>query len=128
MKKCGISRDGMVQFFRAAAESILTYAITVRFGNTLAEGRRQLDKEVHTAFRITGCDLPLLAVIHKARLQKKGLIILKDPSHLANNLFKFLPSHKRLRRTSRFQNSTYPDAVRLLNTPNIALQATRQVK
>lgn len=86
-KKCGISRNAMVQFYRAAVESILTYAITVWFGNMSAEDRRQLDKVVRTASRIVGCDLPPLSDIYKARLQKKGLKDLKDLSHLANNLF-----------------------------------------
>lgn len=117
--------NGMVQFYRAAVESILTYAITVWFGNMSAEDRRQLDRVVRTASKIIGCNLPPLAVIYKARLQKKGLKILKDSSHPANNLFNLLPSQKRLRsvktRTSRFQNSTYPEAVRLLNTLNLTL-------
>lgn len=58
---------------RAAAESSLTYAITVWFGNVSADDRRQLDKVVRIAQRIIWCDFPPLAEVYEARLQKEGL-------------------------------------------------------
>ncbi len=108
----------------AAAESILTFALTVWFGSVSAKEERQLNKVVCTASKIIGCEVPSLTEIYKARLQKKGRKILKDPSHPANCLFNFLPAQRRLRciktRKTRFQNSTYPQAVRLLNTQELA--------
>lgn len=123
LKKCGVSSKGLLQFYRAAVESVLMFGITVWFGNVSAEEKRQLNKVVRTASKIIGCEVPSTSEIYEARLQKKGVKILKDLSHPANCLFNFLPSQKRLRsiksRTTRLQNSTYPQTVRLLNTSEI---------
>lgn len=79
MKKGGVSSKGLLQFYRAAAESILTFAIPVWFGSVSAEEERQLNKVVHNASKITGYEIPSLAEIYKARLPTKGLKILKGP-------------------------------------------------
>ena len=65
LKKSGVSSKGLLQFYRAAVESILTYAVTVWFGNVTVEEEKQLNKVVHT-----------FSEIFKARLQKRGIKIL----------------------------------------------------
>lgn len=114
--------QGMVRskFIEPQWRASSPYAVTVWFGNTSAEGSGQLDKAACNASRIIGCDLPPRVEIYKVGLQMKGLKVLNDPSHSANNLihlFLLTKDWNALRpRTSRFQNSTYPGAVRLLNS------------
>lgn len=60
---------------------------------------------VHPASKITWCDLPPLAEIYNARLQRTGLKVLKD-SHPADGL------------------SNYPEAVHLFNILDFPLEDT----
>ena len=57
-----------------------------------------------------------IASIHSLRSDRKVMAIVQDTSHPANHLFHPLPSERRYRamraRTSRLQNSFYPQAIR----------------
>lgn len=120
LRKFKVSKAGMLHFYRAVIESILTFSITVWWGSCSTEDKSALNRVVSTASRIIGLDLPRICDIYNIRLLKTGLKILKDSSHPANSLFIPLPSGRRLgsirSRTTRFSNSTYPQAVRALNS------------
>ena len=119
LRKFGVTGEAMVHFYRATVESVLTFSITVWYGNTTAHERKQLERVVKTASKITGHDLPSVSSIHSTRTKRKMQKVIADPSHPACPLFRILPSGKRIEsfkgRTSRFLNSTYPEAVRLMN-------------
>ena len=119
LKKFKMSREVLIQFYKAAIESILTFSILVWYGNLLQEERAKLERVVKSASRIIGTDLPSLESLYEQRLKKKTKKILKDQSHPANHLFDLLPSGKRFRslktRTERFKNSFYPKSIRNFN-------------
>ena len=110
----------MVHFYKATVESVLTFSISVWYGNTTACERKQLDRVVRMASKITGHDLPSVSSIYTARTKRKMLKVIADPSHPACSLLTPLPSGKRLQsfkcKSSRLRNRTYPEAVRLLNS------------
>ncbi len=123
LKKFGISKVGMVNFYRAVIESVLTFSLIVWFGSSTAQQRSQINNITRVASRIIGYDLPTIDEIYVSRLQKKGLKILKDPLHPARHLFTPLPSGRRLRaiktKSTRFLNSTYCRIVHALNSSGV---------
>ena len=119
LKKFGLSKDIMVQFYRAVVESVLTFSITVWYGSTSKQDRDRLERVVKSASRIIGRQLPSIASIYADRSTSRARKIAADQSHPANHLFQLLPSGRRYRalrtRTERFKNSFYPHAVRTLS-------------
>ena len=81
--------------------------------------RKALQRVMRTAQYITGEKLPAIQDLYTRRCQRKGLKIVKDPSHPSHRLFSLLPHGKRYRnaksRTKRLLNSFYPQAISLLN-------------
>ena len=88
LKKFGMSRGILINFYRTAIESILTYAITVWFGNITTSELHSLEKVVRTAERIIGSDLPSLQSIYRSRTIKKTTSIINDDNHPANQYLK----------------------------------------
>ena len=125
LKKFKVSKNAMCHFYRAMIESVLTFSITVWFGSCSADDKKRLNRVVKTASKIIGKSLPSVGDIYDVRILKLGLKILDDPSHPAYALFAPLPSGKRLRciksRTNRMRNSSYPEAVRALNSSSVQL-------
>ena len=119
LKKFGMACKGMQQFYQATIESVLTFSITVWYGNSTVQQRMRLDRNVHTASKIVGCSLPPISDIYEARIHRRGLKTLQDKLHPANSLFNPLPSGRRLRaiktKTSRLLNSTYCRTIKALN-------------
>ena len=67
LKKFGLRREILVQFYRSAIESILTFSICVWFGGISQHQRIRLDREVKTASKIVGSELTSLTAIYKDR-------------------------------------------------------------
>ena len=57
LKKFGLRREILVQFYRSAIESILTFSICVWFGGISQRQRGRLDRVVKTASKIVGSEL-----------------------------------------------------------------------
>ena len=116
LKKFKVSHSILTQFYRTAIESILTFSITVWYSSACQKDKDQLERIVWTASKIIGSDMKPVAAIHFLRSDCKVMAIVQDTSHPANHLFQPLPSGCRYRamraRTSRFQNSFYPQAIR----------------
>ena len=114
LKKFGLRREILVQFFRSAIESI-TLSICVWFGGISQRQRGRLDRVVKTASKIVGSELTSLTAICKDRSKKRACKIISDQTHPAHYLFDLLRSDKRYRcirtKTNRFRNSFYPSAV-----------------
>ena len=118
LKSFGVSKEIMTHFYRSIIESILTFSITVWFGNTTQADRQKLNRVVKTASKIIGTDLPFLETLFEERTLRKANSIVEDSTHPANDLFELLPSGRRYRsiraRTNRFRDSFYPLAVNAL--------------
>ena len=112
LKKFKVSHSILTQFYRAAIESILTFSVTVWYSSACQKDKDQLERIVRTASK---SDMKPIASIHSLRSDRKVMAIVQDTSHPANHLFQPLPSGRRYRamraRTSRFQNSFYPQAI-----------------
>ncbi|XP_070193949.1 uncharacterized protein [Littorina saxatilis] len=119
LKKFRLSQVILVQFYRAVVESILTFSITVWYGNTSQLLKNKLERVVRTASRIVGCELPSLASLYAKRMLSRAQKIVADESHPGHPLFERLPSGRRFRslgaRTRRLQTSFFPQAVSSLN-------------
>ena len=119
LKKFGLRREILVQCYRSAIESILTFSICVWFGGISQRQRGRLDRVVKTASKIVGSELTSLTAIYKDRSKKRAGKIISDQTHPAHHLFELLPSGKRYRcirtKTNRFRNSFYPSAVAALS-------------
>lgn len=121
LRRFGVARVAMLQFYRATVESVLAFSITVWYSSSTSSERKQLERVVRSASKIIGQTIPSIASIYATRANHKAQKVLDDPSHPARYLFKSLPSGRRVQslrgKTSRFCNSTYPAMIRLLNTP-----------
>ncbi|KAK3548591.1 hypothetical protein QTP70_014845 [Hemibagrus guttatus] len=110
----------LVNFYTAIIESVLTSSITVWFAAATARDKAKLQRVIHSAEKVIGCSLPSLQELYVSRSRRRAAKIAADPSHPGNELFRSLPSGKRLRsirtRTSRHKNSFFPTAVSLLNS------------
>ena len=120
LKKFKVSQAAMTHFYRATIESVLTFSMLVWFGHTTSQDKAKLERVVRRASRTIGCSLPTLSSIFCTRIIRKANKIIADNSHPANYLFNLLPSGRRYRSikcsTSRFRDSTYPVAIRHLNS------------
>ena len=119
LKKFRLNSALLHRFYSAVIESVLSFSITVWYGNTSQEDREKLDRIVKKAEKIVGCSLTPLETIYESRAIGRCKKIMKDPSHPANHLFELLPSGRRFRsiscKTDRFKKSFYPTAIRFLN-------------
>ena len=118
LRRVGMSRRTLSNFYRCTVESMLTGCIVAWFGNLSAQERKRLQKVVNTAQSIIGSDLPSIKGIYRSRYLKKAGSIIKDPHHPGYTLVSLLPSGRRYRSlktaTTRFKNSNFPTAIRLL--------------
>ncbi|KAL6475087.1 hypothetical protein MHYP_G00161270 [Metynnis hypsauchen] len=118
LKKVNLPQQLLCNFYRATVESILTSCITVWYGSTTAAERKALQRMVKTAQHITAAVLPPIEDIYNKRCKRKAINISSDSTHPSHPLFQPLRSGKRHRniraRTTRFKNSFYPRAVKLV--------------
>jgi hypothetical protein len=119
LKKFRLSKPMLLQFYRCVVESILTFSICVWFGAATQQQKDRLEHIMRTASRIIGYELPSLESIYTKRLLSRSRKIVADASHPASSLFELFPSKRRFRslqvRTNRFRDSTFPQALNILN-------------
>ena len=119
LKKFGLRRELLVQLYRSAIESILTFPICVWFGGISQRQRSKLGRVVKTVSIIVGSELTSLTAIYKDRSKERAGKIISDQTHPAHHLLELLPSAKRYRcirtKTNRFRISFYPSAVAALS-------------
>lgn len=125
LRKAHLSPQILGNFYPCAIESILTYCITVWYGNCTAHDRKTLQRVVKTAQRVTGTPLPVIKSIYDRRCLRKAQTIIKDSSHPNHSLFTLLPSGRRYRnlasKTSRLRKSFFPSTVIYLNSSSSPL-------
>ena len=114
-----VNKDILVNFYSCIIESIITSNILVWFGRATKRDIDLLTAVIKSAEKIILTKLPTLKDIYFKRLAKKTNLILKNNDHPAHGYFDLLPSGKRYRHfkgNKRFVNSTFPQAVRFLNS------------
>ncbi|KAM9393568.1 uncharacterized protein KZ484_004735 [Pholidichthys leucotaenia] len=120
LRKLKLPTKMLVQFYTAIIKSILTTSITVWYAGATTRDRLRLQRVVRAAEKVIGCKLPSLQDLYISRTWRRAGQIITDPSHPGHVLFAPLPSGRRLRsiqtKTSRYMNSFFPSAIRLLNT------------
>ena len=123
LKKFNLPKKLMVHFYTAIIESILTSSITTWYAAATAKDKGRLQRVIHSAEKVIGCNLPPLHDLYASRTLKRAGKIVADPHHPGHNLFETLPSGRRLRsiraKTSRHKNSFFPSAVSLMNNPQV---------
>ena len=67
LKKFGLRREILVQFYRAVIESVLRFSLTVWYGSTTKDERRRLNRIIMNAGRIDQCELPSLEELYCKR-------------------------------------------------------------
>uniref|UniRef100_A0A3B1IXV6 Reverse transcriptase domain-containing protein n=1 Tax=Astyanax mexicanus TaxID=7994 RepID=A0A3B1IXV6_ASTMX len=119
LRKARLPPPILTLFYRGTIESILSSCITAWFGTCAVSDCKTLQRIVRTAERIIGVSLPSITDIYTTRSIRKATSIVNDPTHPSHELFSLLPSGRRYRSirssTTRFCNSFYPQAIRLLN-------------
>ena len=113
-----MSKDILINFYRAIIESVLMSSCVVWFGGLTIKDSQRLMSVTKMAGKIIGCQLPHLVDLYKVRLVAKAKKIAEDTSHPANQCFELLPSGRRYRvfkGSRRFLSSMFPEAVKLLN-------------
>lgn len=120
MRRAHLPPPILTIFYRSTIESILTSCISVWCGGCSASDWKDMRRVVRTAERIIGTSLPSIQDIAENRCASRARKICSDSSHPHYGLFILLASGKRFRsmrcRTTRFYNSFFPQAIRLLNT------------
>ncbi|TWW75992.1 hypothetical protein D4764_13G0006540 [Takifugu flavidus] len=120
LRKLKLPPRMLAQFYTAIIESILTSSITVCYAGATVRDRLRLQRVVRAAEKVMGCRLPSIQDLYISRTRRCAGRITADPSHPGHGLFPPLPSGRRLRsiwtKTSRYMNSFFPSAIRLLNT------------
>ena len=106
-------------------ESILTGNISVWGGNCTEAELNSLQRTVRTAERIIGKSFPSIRDIYRKCWRSRADSIVEDVSHPACGLFEWMPGERRKqysilatkKQTTRFHDSFFPQAVRMLNEP-----------
>ena len=123
LNKFRVGQQILATFYRSVIESILTFSITVWFGNASGKDKDKMNRIIKTASRIIGTEVPSLSEIYDKRLVRRAINTLRDTDHPANQLLQLLPSNKRLRsiksKSVRFANSFYPMAIRGVNSAKL---------
>ncbi|XP_072771147.1 uncharacterized protein [Nerophis lumbriciformis] len=120
MKRAQLPPPILTTFYRGTIDSLLTNCIFVWTGACSASDWKSLQRVVRTVEKIIRTPLPPIREIAKSSCLTGAQKISRDSSHPHQGLFSLLDSGKRFcslcSRTSRFCNSFFPQAIRLLNT------------
>ena len=119
LKQEGLPQSLLINFYRCAVESVLTYCLSAWYSSCTKADQEGLERVVKAAGRTIGATLPSIASVFSSRCLNRSKGIIKDQSHPAHHLFKLCPSGRRYQslcaNKTRFLMSFFPQAVRLLN-------------
>ena len=106
--------------YRSFVESILTYNITVWYGNLSVKNRSTLARIVKLGSKIVGRPQLQLDKLYLLAMRRKASAVLADSSHPLNPDFELMPSGRRFRtvfaRKNLYKKSFIPSAITILNT------------
>ena len=108
LKRFGLRREILIQFYRAVIESVLCFSLPVWRGSTTQDQKRRVNRDIRKAGRIVGRLLPSTFTKRSVARSRR---ITADRSHPAHDLFQLLPSGRRYRalraRTTRLCHSFF---------------------
>ena len=117
--KLKVDKTIITMFYNSTIASVLSYAISVWFSCCTKQDRVDLDKIRKNASKLIGADLVDLQSAYDSRSAAMRDKIMKDSKHPLHNLYKWLPSGRRLssikQRTARFGNTFIPSGIRSFN-------------
>ncbi|KAK0137544.1 Serine protease inhibitor A3L [Merluccius polli] len=120
LRRAHLSPNILTTFYRGTVESILTNCISIWHQSCSAMDLKSLQRVVRAAEKVIGTSLTSIKDIARNRHLAKAGKIIADSTHPNHGLFSLLPSGRRYRglrcRTTRFCNSFFPTAIRLLNS------------
>ena len=91
LKKFNLPKTMMVHFYTCIIESILTSCITIWYADATANDKGRLQRIIHSAEKVIGCNLPSLQDLFASRTLRRAGKIMADPSHPGHKLFEVLP-------------------------------------
>lgn len=114
-----VSTKKMTLFYKSFIESVLTFSITVWFGNLSLTERNKLGRLVSVAGKVIGVNQSPLHDLFVRNVMRKALSILDCVDHHIYGEFVLLPSGRRNRvpihRTKRYQLSFICATINMLN-------------
>ena len=120
LRSFGVSCNVMELVYKSVIESLLSFNITVWFGNLSLANKNKLGRVVKNASKIVGKQQEEINSIYQRSIRKKAASIVLDNLHPLNTQFEILPSGKRYRvprcRKNIFKKSFIPSAVAVLNS------------
>ena len=106
-------------FYSSVVQSILSFAITVWFGNSTGEAKGKIDKVINQCKKLGVTNSSDVLSLFKRALSQRCKVIRSDPDHPLHCKFQMLPSGKRLRscksRSARYNRSFIPSCIRIIN-------------
>ncbi len=73
LKKINLPKTMMVYFYSAIIDSILTSSITIWYAAATSKDKSRLQRIIHSAKKVIGCNLPSLQDLHASRALKERL-------------------------------------------------------
>ena len=120
LRSFGVSQGILEKVYKSLIQSLLSFNITVWYGNLTVKNKSKLARVVNMAGKITGRPQSHLGEIYKLSVHRKALAITADASHPMYCQFEVLPSGRRYRlplaRKNVFKKSFLPTAVSVLNS------------
>ena len=119
LKKFGLRREILIQFYGAAIESVRCFSLPVWYGSTTQDQKRRPNRVIRNSGRTVGRELPSLEEMFAKRSVARSRRTVADRSHPAYDLVQLLPSGRRYRvlraRTNRRNGSFFHRAIGALN-------------
>ncbi len=120
LRSFGVSEKVLETVYKSLIQSLLSFNISVWFGNLSVKNRNKLGRVVNLASKIIGNPQDQLAELYNVSVQKKAVAIVLDNLHPLHHHFETLPSGKRFRvplcRKNMFKRSFIPNAISALNS------------
>ena len=86
MKKFHPPKPMMVHFYTTITSSILTSSITIWYTAATAKDKDRLQRIIHCAEKVIGCNLSSLQDLHTSRTLRRAGKIMADTSHPRHKL------------------------------------------
>ncbi len=120
LRLVGVCKHIMLNFYRAAIESIFRYGMTSWFGNLTVKSKAQISSLVRTAGKIMGTPAPLNPQeLFEQAICRQARSILSDKTHVLYPEYRLMNSGRRFRvplcRYNRYKYYFIPLSVKCLN-------------
>ena len=119
LSKLKMSEKVLERFYEAVVRSVLSYCLPCYCGSLSSDNKRKLDRIIKQASKTIHVPLTHFDSLCQHYMEKKAQNILLDITHPLHSMFCLARSGRRYislpARTTRFQRSFTPSAIRILN-------------